>query len=64
MEIIEKMKVKKITDTTTKREGKEEAQIRTITLDSESMAVTIKAAPEELEGINAGDIVEIRISRE
>ena len=58
-----KMKVKKITDTTTKREGKEEAQIRTITLDSESMTVTIKAAPEELEGFAAGDIVELHIRK-
>ncbi|MCW3140633.1 MAG: hypothetical protein N2V72_00410 [Methanophagales archaeon] len=60
---IEKMKVKKITDTTTKREEKE-AQTRTITFDSEDISVTIKGKPWVLTDFTVGDIVEVRISKE
>jgi len=60
---VEKMKVKKITDTTTKREEKE-AQTRTITFDSEDISVTIKGKPWALADFTVGDIVEVRISKE
>ena len=60
---IEKMKVKKITDTTTKREEKEEAQRRTITIDSEDISVTVKGKPWVLTDFSVGDIVDVRISK-
>ena len=60
---IEKMKVKKITDTTTKREEKEEAQRRTIANDSEDISVTVKGKPWVLTDFSVGDIVDVRISK-
>ena len=60
---IEKMKVKKITDTTTKREEKEEAQRRTIAIDSEDISVTVKGKPWVLTDFSVGDIVDVRISK-
>ena len=60
---VEKMKVKKITDTTTKREEKEEAQRRTITIDSEDISVTVKGKPWVLTDFSVGDIVDVRISK-
>ena len=60
---VEKMKVKKITDTTTKREEKEEAQRRTITIDSEDISVTVKSKPWILTDFTVGDIVDVRISK-
>ena len=60
---LEKMKVKKITDTTTKREEKEEAQRRTITIDSEDISVTVKGKPWVLTDFSVGDIVDVRISK-
>jgi len=60
---VEKMKVKKITDTTTKREEKEEAQRRTIAIDSEDISVTVKGKPWVLTDFSVGDIVDVRISK-
>ena len=60
---VEKMKVKKITDTTTKREEKEEAQRRTIAIDSEDISVTVKGKPWALTDFSVGDIVDVRISK-
>ena len=60
---IEKMKVKKITDTTTKREEKEEAQRRTIAIDSEDISVTVKGKPWVLTDFSVGDIVDVHISK-
>ena len=59
---VEKMKVKKITDTTTKREEKEEAQRRTISFESEDVSVTLKGKPWVLTDLSVGDIVDVRIS--
>ena len=60
---VEKMKVKKITDTTTKREEKEEAQRRTISFESEDVSVTLKGKPWVLTDFSVGDIVDVRISK-
>ena len=60
---VEKMRVKRITDTTTKREEKE-AQTRTISFESEDVTVTLKGNPSSLYDFSVGDIVEVRISRE
>jgi len=60
---VEKMRVKKITDTTTKREEKE-AQTRTISFESEDVSLTLKGKPWVLTDFSVGDVVEIRISRE
>jgi len=60
---VEKMKIKKITDTTTKREEKEEAQRRTIAIDSEDISVTVKGKPWVLTDFSVGDIVDVHISK-
>ncbi len=60
---VEKMKVKKITDTTTKREEKEEAQRRTISFESEDVSVTLKGKPWVLTDFSVGDIVDVHISK-
>jgi len=60
---VEKMKIKKITDTTTKREEKEEAQRRTISFESEDVSVTLKGKPWVLTDFSVGDIVDVHISK-
>ncbi len=60
---VENMKIKKITDTTTKREEKEEAQRRTISFESEDVSVTLKGKPWVLTDFSVGDIVDVHISK-
>ena len=60
---VEKMKIKKITDTTTKREEKEEAQRRTISFEAEDVSVTLKGKPWVLTDFSVGDIVDVHISK-